>query len=116
MRIVLASIAAAASIASLPYVSVANNAREIGGLATIHDLRIENGRLCMSDHEHFGQSGVWSSRELAAKRAAQSWAGFTRLEYGAEWADFRVAAAKRIDCSPSGESWTCAVQARPCRR
>lgn len=119
MRVVLASIFAAGVIATVPYMSRADSAREVGGLAAIHKLHIENGRLCMADHEHFGQTGTWARQELAKSSAIRSWIGFTRLEYGEVWSDFELAAGKGVDCQAvvsRGGGWTCSVTARPCRR
>ncbi|MCH9807307.1 MAG: hypothetical protein K0U74_06225 [Alphaproteobacteria bacterium] len=120
MRVVLASIAIAAAVAAAPYSASANPSRGSEGLAGIHKLHIENGRLCMADHDHYGQTGAWPTLRKAKQVAVKSWAGFTRLEYGDRWADFRIAAAKNFDCSPvatnRGEAWSCNVKARPCKR
>jgi len=120
IRILVASILVSAAVAAIPYAAFANYDREVGGLAAIHKLGVEGGRLCMSDHPHFGQTGSWPTLEAAKASAVKSWSGFTRIEYGDDWADFRRAADPKFDCKPSsgarGESWTCNVEARPCRR
>lgn len=120
MRIVLFSIIVAAVIAVVPYAAYAHTAGAEGGLVGLHKLHKEKGRLCMADHDHFGQTGTWPTVEEARAGAVKSWAGFTRLEYGRDWAEFRIAAAPEFDCSPSnssrGTGWTCTVKARPCRR
>jgi len=85
------------------------------GLATsLHDSRIEGGRLCLADHSHSGQ-GSGSSRKQAEVSAIQAWASFTSFEYGSSWASFSNAAGKSIKCSGSGASWSCSLEARPCR-
>lgn len=120
IRLVLASIAVAAIIAVAPYSAFANPSRGGEGLAGIHKLHIENGRLCMADHDHYGQTGAWPTLNKAKQVAVKSWSGFTRVEYGDAWADFSVAAAKKFDCNPvstnRGDAWSCNVQARPCKR
>lgn len=118
IRVLLTSISIAA--AALPSTTFAANIQDARGLAAIHDLRIEDGRLCMSDHLHFGESGNWPTMKEAKMSAIRSWSGFTRLEYGSDWADFELAADGKVTCSPAptgrGEGWVCATEARPCRR
>lgn len=120
IRILVASILVAAAVAAIPYSAFADNARDAGGLAALHRLGLEDGRLCMSDHPHFGQTGTWPTLEAAKLSAVQSWSGFTRIEYGDDWADFRIAADQKFNCSPArsayDSSWTCNVEARPCTR
>lgn len=120
MRILFAFVFFAATIAVLPYTTYAANDRDAGGLAAIHKLHIEGNRLCMADHPHYGQTGTWPTLAAAKTSAVKSWSGFTRLEYGEEWADFAHAAAQKFDCSASSDSrgpgWTCNVEARPCKR
>ncbi|MBU2583195.1 MAG: hypothetical protein KJ622_15915 [Alphaproteobacteria bacterium] len=120
IRVLLASVVVAAAAAAIPYTTFAANIRDAAGLAAIHDLAVENGRLCMSDHPHFGQTGSWPTLAQARTSAIRSWSGFTRIEYGEDWAQFELAADPKLDCSQSatgrGDSWTCAAQARPCRR
>jgi len=45
----------------------------------------------------------------------RSWADFTSFEYGAPWANARMAASRGMKCSQSGSSWSCDFEARPCR-
>jgi hypothetical protein len=84
------------------------------GLASIHDLRVEGGRLCMSDHYHDG-TGQAASKARAEAAAVRSWSSFTAFEYGGSWGSFRNAASKNMQCSHSGGSWNCDANARPCR-
>jgi len=120
MRVVFAFVIIAAATAAIPYQASADTMREVRGLAAMHKIRVEKGRLCMADHFHYGQTGTWPTLRQAKADAAKSWAGFTRLEYGARWAEFRVASAKKFDCSSGtsgrGTAWTCTVEARPCQR
>jgi len=86
-----------------------------GGLAAMHAMRREGGRLCMSDHWHYGSSGSQGSKAAAQRAAIASWQDFTDLEYGRAWARFSRAASKKIGCSRGGAGWTCDAEARPCR-
>lgn len=84
------------------------------GFASMHDLRREGGRMCMSDHYHYG-NGNGSTKAAATRDAIGSWAGFTDFEYGSDWARYSRAAGKRVSCSQSGGGWACQIEARPCR-
>ena len=85
------------------------------GLASLHTWERIGGRTCMAGHNHYGQ-GSHASQSGAQVAAARDWSEFTALEYGPEWGDFRLAAAKHMKCGParSGE-WICNIEARPCR-
>jgi hypothetical protein len=85
------------------------------GLANIHVLRREGGKLCMADHFHYGNSGVQRSRATAERAAIRSWQDFTDLEYGSSWARFYRAGSKRVSCRPGSGGWNCDVEGRPCR-
>jgi len=85
------------------------------GFASIHDLRRERGRLCMSDHWHSG-NGSGRTKRAARRAAVGAWQSFTAMEYGTDWARFRRARSKAIRCSRTGRrSYDCSVEARPCR-
>jgi hypothetical protein len=92
----------------------ASNADDTG-VASIHALRHEGGRLCMSDHWHYGSSGSQPSRAGAQRAAVRSWQDFTDLEYGSDWARFGRAASRRMGCSHSSGGWTCDAEGRPCK-
>ena len=79
-----------------------------------HASRLEGGRVCYVEHAHYG-SGTGSTRQAAERSAIGSWAGFTDFEYGSAWANFSKAAGKRMSCAQSGGSWSCSLEARPCR-
>jgi hypothetical protein len=96
-------------------VDVAIASADETGLASMHALRREGGRICMADHWHYGSSGSQRSRGGAQRAAIRSWADFTDLEYGSSWAHWGRAASKRLSCSRGGGSWNCDVEARPCR-
>src|SRR5262245_60337152 len=94
--------------------TVPANAQD-SGLAAMHDMRREGGRLCMSDHWHYGSSGSQPTKTAAQRAAIASWQDFTDLEYGRAWARFSRAASRRIGCSQGGGGWNCDAEARPCR-
>ncbi len=105
-RLIFGAVAATLMMASGSPVAVADDT----GFAYSHDLRRERGRLCMSDHWHYG-SGTGPTVKAAQADAIKSWASFTALEYGSDWARFSRAASKKMTCS--GDS--CSVEARPCK-
>lgn len=74
------------------------------------------GRVCMTDHFHYGSSSGERSKKLARREAIASWAGFTAFEYGGAWASFRLARSKGVRCLRSDSGWGCNVEAVPCRR
>lgn len=84
------------------------------GFASMHNQARVGGKLCMTDHYHYG-NGSGSSKAAAQKEAISSWQSFTDFEYGSDWARFSKAVAKRVSCSQSGGSYSCQVEARPCR-
>ena len=84
------------------------------GMASIHDLRREGGRLCMSDHWHSG-SGSGGNQKAAMRDAVGSWSSFTSLEYGSVWASWGRAASKGASCSKDSPGYSCSISARPCR-
>lgn len=85
------------------------------GFASMHNQARVGGKLCMTDHWHYG-NGSGKTKALAQREAIGSWQSFTDFEYGSAWARFSNAAAKRISCSQSGGGFSCQVEARPCRR
>jgi hypothetical protein len=90
-------------------------ASDTGLATTLHDVRREGGRLCMTDHWHYGSSSGQSSKAAAQRAAVVSWQDFTDLEYGSVWARFSRAASRKMGCSHSGGGWGCDAEARPCR-
>ncbi|HXF55225.1 MAG TPA: hypothetical protein VNK52_13990 [Hyphomicrobiaceae bacterium] len=86
------------------------------GLSDIHAQRIEGGRVCMSEHFHYGSSTGQPSRKAAEAAAIASWVGFTAWEYGDPWGNYRIAASRAMKCTQSGSTWSCETEARPCRQ
>lgn len=85
------------------------------GFAAMHNQARVGGKLCMTDHYHYG-SGTGRTKDLAQRAAIGSWQSFTDFEYGSVWARFSNAVAKRVSCSQSGSGYSCQVEARPCRK
>ena len=85
-------------------------------LAMPADAARRKGRVCMTDHFHYGASSGRRSKKIARREAIASWAGFTAFEYGNAWASFRRARSKAVRCAESVEGWGCNVEAVPCRR
>ena len=85
------------------------------GLEFLHEQRAEGGRICFTDHFHYGSSSGEASRAAAERSAISSWAGFTALEYGNNWGSWRIAANRKMACSQSGAGWGCEAEARPCK-
>jgi hypothetical protein len=84
------------------------------GLASMHAMRREGGKLCMTDHWHYGSSGAHGSKAAAQRAAIGSWQDFTNLEYGSDWARYYRAASRKVKCSRAAAGWNCDVEARPC--
>lgn len=84
------------------------------GFASMHDQARVGGKMCMTDHYHYG-SGSGGNKAAAQKDAIASWSSFTDFEYGSDWARFSKAIGKRISCSRSTSGVDCQVEARPCR-
>ena len=84
------------------------------GLAAMHDLRKEGGRTCMADHFHSGSSSGKRTRAAAEAEAIRSWADFTALEYGSDWARYGKAGSRSMRCKHSADGWGCDLEARPC--
>ena len=59
-------------------------AASAAGLEGLHKHARIGNKICMVDHFHYGQTSGWGTRQQAEASAAQSWSGFTELEYGAE--------------------------------
>ncbi len=87
------------------------------GLASIHDWKNETGhRVCMSDHFHDG-NGSGPTRKEAEAAARSSWVSFTIFEYGTDWGSYTLAASQKMECgNASGQTWSCATSARPCKK
>lgn len=90
-------------------------AQQDGAMVALHDLRVERGRLCMSDHFHVGVSQGAANKKIAEREALENWAGFTGWEYGDHWGVPKLAGSPSMKCSSSGGAWSCEYLARPCR-
>ncbi len=94
-------------------VSTVANA-DVTGFDAMHTQARVGKKMCMTDHWHYG-SGSGKTKELAQRDAIGSWQSFTDFEYGSDWARFSKAVAKKVSCSGSAGSFSCQVEARPCR-
>ncbi|MBU2583495.1 MAG: hypothetical protein KJ622_17440 [Alphaproteobacteria bacterium] len=72
-------------------------------------------KLCMKDHEHYGESPPWVSKSGAQAYARRKWENFTTWEYGSAWGKLKNAAGRRDECRHDGSRWICSITARPCR-
>lgn len=87
----------------------------VTGLAAMHDMRREGGRLCFSDHYHYGSSNGLANVKVAQAAAIRSWVDFVLFEYDPSWGNFSKSASKEIKCAPGSSGWSCDVSSRPCR-
>ena len=78
--------------------------------------RKAKGRVCTTDHFHYGSSSGQRSKKVAMAEAIASWAGFTAFEYGDAWANFKLARSRKVRCSEDVRGWGCNVEGVPCRR
>ncbi len=85
------------------------------GMASMHSIRRERGRICMSDHWHYGSGSSSKSKRTAEREAIRSWQNFTALEYGSDWARYYRSASRKMRCSRSSSGWSCDTESRPCR-
>ena len=112
-KTLLALAVAAVTITTVVPVAIA---QETGLATALHAVRREGGKLCLTDHWHYGSSGRHPSKAEAQRAAIQSWQDFTDLEYGRSWAFFSRAASKKVGCSQTSAGWSCDVEARACKR
>lgn len=106
----------AALIGGVVYATSAN----ASGLTGLHKQVQIGDRICMVDHDHYGDSGAWATKQQAVAAAAWSWGSFTALEYGREWGEFRLAQNQDMQCGPvasdrGGQLWNCKSKATPCK-
>jgi hypothetical protein len=104
-------------IAAAIFALAAPAAADETGLASIHEQRREGGRVCFTDHFHYGSSSGQQSKRAAMSAAVVSWAEFTDFEYGSAWANWGRSASKSVKCSRVGLGgpWSCDISSRPCR-
>ncbi len=112
MRATLSTFAVLAAVLATP---VTAHAQQDGALVGLHELRREGRSICMVGHFHYGASSGHRTKRLAMRTAVADWAGFTALEYGSHWANWRRARNKGANCERAGSGWTCSISARPCK-
>lgn len=121
IKVMAAGLAGALLVAGLMAgVADAATRKKKGGIPkntplTFHEEVWGGGRVfCFKDHYHYGSSGPQASRKAAEAAAIQSWADFVSFEYGNAYGNFKIAQSKGMNCSESGGSWSCSLEARPC--
>jgi hypothetical protein len=106
----LATLALTAGLAGTPA-----GAQETG-LHKLHTVARAGSLLCMTEHEHYGETTPPAATASAAKSIAiKRWIVFTADEYGKSWGSYALAAGKRESCSGAAPNIVCKVTARPCR-
>jgi hypothetical protein len=115
MRATKFSISAAVLTAFFASLSPAPVQADETGLAGIHTWRKVGRKTCLVDHFHDGD-GTGTTQKLAELAAIRSWQSFTDLEYGTDWANFRIANSKSMKCNRDGGTrWSCRTEAVACR-
>lgn len=85
------------------------------GMAGIHTWRKVGKKTCLVDHFHDGD-GTGATQKLAELAAMRSWQSFTDLEYGSDWANFKIANSRSMKCTQEGGArWSCRTEAVACR-
>lgn len=84
------------------------------GIAGIHSWMKVGKKTCFDGHAHSG-TGTGPSKKVAEMQAINAWAGFTAWEYGTDWANLTKAIKKSMKCSGSGHSYSCDLEATPCK-
>lgn len=83
------------------------------GLDGIHAKMRVGKKVCFDGHSHSGY-GAGPSKKVAEYAAIKSWADFTALEYGSDWAVYGKSYKPSMRCSQSAAGWTCDLEATPC--
>lgn len=110
-RMVWVAVAAACAM-TLPTVQVQADDTGVGQL--LHSMKRYGKKVCFEGHYHTG-NGTGPTKKAAEVDAVKSWAGFTALEYGTDWAQWTKAHNKTLACSQSGSSFSCQADAVPCK-
>lgn len=120
-RLILVAAVAAVGVAFAPAEAATKRASKqlppptVDGMASIHAISREGGRLCFADHWHYGTSLGQPTEQAAKAAAVKSWYGLVDIEYGAAWSNFGKSAQKSIKCERSSAGWGCAISSRPCK-
>lgn len=112
------SLFAAAALAATVATSLAAtpaHADDTGVAQTLHATARIGGKLCLTEHSHFGGSSGQASEKAAKAEAIKAWAGFTAWEYGTDWANIRKAIKVSMRCSQGSGGWGCELNANPCK-
>ncbi len=84
------------------------------GLAAMHDMARVGGKMCMTDHTHYG-SGQGANKAAAQKDAIGSWQSSRNSSTAATGHASARPSASASAALQSGSGVDCQVEARPCR-
>jgi hypothetical protein len=85
------------------------------GIHKMHDVARVGGKLCMTSHEHYGESPPVAAPNAGRTLAIHKWQMFTADEYGKAWGIYANAVGKKEKCVGTAPNLICSVEARPCR-
>ena len=78
-----------------------------------------NGKVCrvlIGTHNHYGLSGLQSTKAAAKAAAVKRWSGFTVWEYGKAWGKISLAQRKSFSCRKARRGgWRCRFVAQACK-
>jgi hypothetical protein len=115
LRRMLKRLITLAAILNSCLVATPASAAQETGLHKIHAVKMMGGKLCMTEHEHAGESPPSGSKAVAMKLAVNKWILFTADEYGKRWGSYAAAVGKKESCTGAAGNVVCLVVARPCR-
>lgn len=116
LRVMISRFFKATAAAGAVWFGIADDAAsQETGLDSLHAQVRIGSRICMLDHFHNGSSSGQPSRKHAEAVAIRTWVDFTVWEYGPPWGSWKLAETKRVSCSQTGGSWSCTLEARPCK-
>lgn len=114
MRTIVSLAAAAAAI-------VASTSPATANLADLLHAQVKvGGKTCFARHYHYMESGAFATKAQAQAYAVKRWEGYTRNEYGAAWASYKLAHKAELTCTEGkgtrGSLTNCKIKAIPCRK
>jgi hypothetical protein len=85
------------------------------GIHKMHATAAMGGKLCMTSHEHYGESPPVASARAGRIMAINKWQIFTADEYGKSWGSYAASVGKKEKCTGTAPNMICSVESRPCR-
>jgi hypothetical protein len=85
------------------------------GVHTMHQTAPVGGKLCMTSHQHFGESPPVASAKAGRTLAIHKWQTFTSEEYGRVWGSYAASVGKIEKCVGQAPNMICSVESRPCK-